>query len=95
MTCHARQLGKFRLAGCKQVQGNQVEITGFQARINKFEPEYDNAAEAIIADLEFKEDDSEVGPTQALPLSHHGIFTDLGSQLAHQDGILSGGRRRL
>ena len=42
-----------------QVHGNQVEITGFQARRNEFEPEYDNAAESIVADLEFKEDDTE------------------------------------
>ncbi|KAK9785179.1 hypothetical protein WJX73_004995 [Symbiochloris irregularis] len=42
-----------------KVFGNQVEITGYQARRNEFEPEYDNAAEAIVADLEFKEDDTE------------------------------------
>ena len=34
---------------------SQIEITGFHAKRCEFEFEYDNAAEAVVADLEFRE----------------------------------------
>jgi hypothetical protein len=39
----------------RQVGGNQVEISGFHAKRREFEPEYDNDAEMIVADLEFRD----------------------------------------
>ena len=35
-------------------------MTGFHTLRNEFEPEYDNAAESSMAELEFREDDTEV-----------------------------------
>lgn len=35
-----------------------MEITGFHAKRCEFDPEFDNDAEALVAQLEFREDDS-------------------------------------
>lgn len=37
-----------------------VALAGFHIKRQEFEPEYDNEAEMIVADMEFKEDDTEV-----------------------------------
>lgn len=37
-----------------------VALAGFHTKRQEFEPEYDNEAEMIVADMEFKEDDTEV-----------------------------------
>ena len=42
-----------------QVAGNSVEVTGFHAKRCEFDPEYDQEAECIVADLEFQEDEPE------------------------------------
>lgn len=34
------------------------EVTGFHSKRHDFEPEYDNDAEVIVADLEFREDEA-------------------------------------
>ena len=39
-----------------------IALAGFHIKRQEFEPEYDNEAEMIIADMEFKEDDTQVGP---------------------------------
>ena len=64
-----------------QVLGNQVEITGYQARRSEFEPEYDNAAEAMVADLDFKEDDTEVRNLQLAVLLDEFWCAGLGAML--------------
>ncbi len=46
-----------RAAGAPQVAGNSVEVTGFHAKRCEFDPEYDQEAECIVADLEFQEDE--------------------------------------
>ena len=38
-----------------------VALAGFHIKRQEFEPEYDNEAEMIVADMDFKEDDTEVG----------------------------------
>ena len=43
-----------------QVNGVLLDMTGFHTLRNEFEPEHDNAAETSMAELEFREDDSEV-----------------------------------
>ena len=43
-----------------QVNGVLLDMTGFHTLRNEFEPEHDNAAESSMAELEFREDDSEV-----------------------------------
>lgn len=40
--------------------GTYSELTGYNAKRHEFEPEYDQDAELLIAELEFKEDDTEV-----------------------------------
>ena len=36
-----------------------MEVTGFHAKRCEFDPEYDQEAECIVADLEFQEDEPE------------------------------------
>ena len=36
-----------------------MEVTGFHAKRCEFDPEYDQEAECIVADLEFREDEPE------------------------------------
>ena len=43
-----------------QVNGALLDMTGFHTLRNEFEPEHDNAAENSMAELEFREDDTEV-----------------------------------
>ena len=38
-----------------------VALAGFHIKRQEFEPEYDNEAEMIVADMEFRDDDTEVG----------------------------------
>jgi len=40
-------------------EGNMVEITGFNVKRNEFDHEWDHEAEIPIADLDFRDDDSE------------------------------------
>ncbi len=49
-----------------------VALAGFHIKRQEFEPEYDNEAEMIVADMEFKDDDTEVRPQvkQYCPLLH-------------------------
>ena len=44
-----------------QAAHDVVALAGFHIKRQEFEPEYDNEAEMIIADMEFKEDDTQVG----------------------------------
>ena len=37
-----------------------VALAGFHIKRQEFEPEYDNEAEMIVADMEFNDDDTEV-----------------------------------
>ena len=39
-----------------------MDMTGFHPRRNEFEPEWDNAAECGMAELDFREEDTEVRP---------------------------------
>ena len=41
-----------------RVEGNVVEVTGFNAKRQEFETEYDNDAELPLADLDFRRDDT-------------------------------------
>ena len=63
-----------------QVNGALVDMTGFHPRRNEFEPEWDNAAECNMAELEFREDDTEVwgcSPTaSSTPLCHASTWWD-------------------
>ena len=52
----------------EQVNGALLDMTGFHTRRNEFEPEWDNAAEYAMAELEFREDDTEVGPGSGVGL---------------------------
>ena len=45
----------------QQAAHEVVALAGFHIKRQEFEPEYDNEAEMIVADMEFKEDDTEVG----------------------------------
>lgn len=48
-----------------------VALAGFHIKRQEFEPEYDNEAEVIVADMEFKEDDTEVSHCM-----HHELFPE-------------------
>ena len=48
-----------------------VALAGFHIKRQEFEPEYDNEAEMIVADMEFRDDDTEVGMHACTLLSHH------------------------
>jgi len=48
-----------------------VALAGFHIKRQEFEPEYDNEAEMIVADMEFRDDDTEVGMHACTPLSCH------------------------
>jgi len=48
-----------------------VALAGFHIKRQEFEPEYDNEAEMILADMEFRDDDTEVGMHARTLLSHH------------------------
>lgn len=37
-----------------------IALAGFHIKRQEFEPEYDNEAEMIVADMEFNDDDTEV-----------------------------------
>lgn len=37
-----------------------IALAGFHIKRQEFEPEYDNEAEMIVADMEFRDDDTEV-----------------------------------
>lgn len=37
-----------------------IALAGFHIKRQEFEPEYDNEAEIIVADMEFNDDDTEV-----------------------------------
>ena len=50
-----------------QAAHDVVALAGFHIKRQEFEPEYDNEAEMIVADMEFKEDDTEVSQ---LPSAH-------------------------
>jgi len=50
-----------------------VALAGFHIKRQEFEPEYDNEAEMIVADMEFRDDDTEVGLHACTPLSHHDV----------------------
>ena len=57
-----------------------VALAGFHIKRQEFEPEYDNEAEMVVADMEFRDDDTEVSmhACTALPhheLSHHELMT--------------------
>ncbi|KAL3147326.1 hypothetical protein ABBQ32_002810 [Trebouxia sp. C0010 RCD-2024] len=43
----------------KKAAHDVVALAGFHIKRQEFEPEYDNEAEMIVADMEFKEDDTE------------------------------------
>ena len=43
---------------CVQPTANQSELTGYNVKRHEFDPEYDPDAECIIAELEFREDDT-------------------------------------
>ncbi len=51
--------------------GNSVEVTGFHAKRCEFDPEYDQEAECIVADLEFREDEPEDELQARPPRLHH------------------------
>ncbi len=48
-----------------------VALAGFHIKRQEFEPEYDNEAEMIVADMEFRDDDTEVGMHACTFLSRH------------------------
>lgn len=39
--------------------GPLVELSGYNAKRQEFDPEYDNDAEQLLADMEFKDNDTE------------------------------------
>lgn len=41
---------------------NQSELTGYNVKRHEFDPEYDQDAELLIAELEFREEDTPVRP---------------------------------
>lgn len=43
-----------------------IALAGFHIKRQEFEPEYDNEAEMIVADMEFNDDDTEVSETHAV-----------------------------
>ncbi len=43
-----------------QVGPNQSELTGYNVKRHEFDPEYDQDAELLIAELEFREEDTPV-----------------------------------
>lgn len=49
--------------GKKPTSGNEgsslVELSGYNPKRQEFDPEYDNDAEQLLADMEFKEADTE------------------------------------
>lgn len=45
---------------CLQVGPNQSELTGYNAKRHEFDPEFDQDAELLIAELEFREEDTPV-----------------------------------
>lgn len=45
-----------------QVGPNQSELTGYNAKRHEFDPEFDQDAELLIAELEFQEEDTPVRP---------------------------------
>ena len=50
-----------------QVGPNQSELTGYNAKRHEFDPEFDQDAELLIAELEFQEEDTPVrSPNWAL-----------------------------
>ena len=50
-----------------------MEVTGFHAKRCEFDPEYDQEAECIVADLEFQEDE----PQDELQARRHSNFFDV------------------
>ncbi|KAK9807904.1 hypothetical protein WJX72_012486 [[Myrmecia] bisecta] len=51
-----------------KVGANQIEITGFHAKRCEFEPEYDNEAEMVVAELDFREEDQDEEVSEKLQL---------------------------
>ena len=49
-----------------QAQHEVIALAGFHIKRQEFEPEYDNEAEMIVADMEFNDDDTEVSETRAV-----------------------------
>ena len=49
-----------------QAQHEVIALAGFHIKRQEFEPEYDNEAEMIVADMEFNDDDTEVSKTYAV-----------------------------
>lgn len=47
-----------------------VEQTGFNAKRQEFDPEYDNDAELQLADMEFKDNDTETDREMKLRVLH-------------------------
>ena len=45
---------------CLQAAHEVIALAGFHIKRQEFEPEYDNEAEMIVADMEFRDDDTEV-----------------------------------
>lgn len=54
-----------------QAAHDVVALAGFHIKRQEFEPEYDNEAEMIVADMEFKEDDTEVSNLPSPPWRKH------------------------
>ncbi|KAK9861341.1 hypothetical protein WJX84_008443 [Apatococcus fuscideae] len=48
----------------------QAELTGYHPKRKEFEPEYDNDAESLIADLDFRDEDTEEETAEKLQLIH-------------------------
>ena len=44
-----------------QAASELQQLTGFHIKRAEFDPEYDNEAELLVAEMEFKDDDSKVG----------------------------------
>ena len=67
-----------------------VALAGFHIKRQEFEPEYDNEAEMIVADMEFKEDDTEVRhhrAPRAVPKVH--LWAVRGISISHCIPIIS------
>lgn len=50
----------YAMCAFAQVGPNQSELTGYNAKRHEFDPEFDPDAELIIAELEFREEDTPV-----------------------------------
>ena len=47
-------------AGTQGGGGQHAELSGYHAKRHEFEPEYDQDAELMVAELEFRETDTQV-----------------------------------